>query len=327
MTISRRTLIAALGAIPAGGILVRSALAAYPERPIHLVVPFAAGGNADTVGRIVGDQMSHHLQQTVVVENRGGAGGAVGADVVARADADGYTLLVGSNGPLTINPVMHAKLSYDPAKDFAPVALAAYVPHALIVTNRFAAKNWNEVLSESKKKPISVATSGVGSASHFTLERLKAATGARMTHVPYRGGGAMMPDLIAGNVDAAVTEFSTALSLHKGAKGRIIAIAAASRSKLAPDLPTFDESGVKDFVAQSFIGILGPAATPKATIDKLQKSISAGLSGGEAPEKLRNLGSEIASPEQMTPEGFAAFLRKDAEDMRKAAKLAGIEPQ
>ena len=327
MTISRRTLVATLGALPAAALLPRRAFAAYPDRPIHLIVPFAAGGNADIVGRLVGDQISKGVHQPVVVENRGGAGGAVGAEAVARAAPDGYMLLVGSNGPLTVNPFMHAKLGYDPLKDFAPVALTSYVPHAIILSNKTAAKTIADLIAMSKAKAVTIATSGVGSATHMTLERFKAATGANITHVPYRGGGAMMPDLMAGTVDGSMTEFSTALSLHKGGKAHIIAIAAPHRSQLAPDIPTFIEGGVKDFTAQSFIGIVAPAQTPPAIIEQLQKAIVAGLSSGPAPERLRSLGAEIATPEQMTPKGFTAFIHTDYENMRTAAKLAGIVPK
>ncbi len=327
MSISRRTLITALGVAPAAALLPRAAFAAYPDRPIHLIVPFAAGGNADIVGRLVGDAMSKVLHQTVVVENRGGAGGSIGADAVVRAEPDGYTLLVGSNGPLTVNPFVQANLSYDPLKDFAPVALTSYVPHALILSNSVKAKTLPELIEQSKKQPVTVATSGVGSATHMTLERFKAATGANITHVPYRGGGALMPDLIAGSVQGAMTEFSTALQMHKGGKAHIVAIAAAHRSKLAPDIPTFIEGGVKDFLAQSYIGIVAPAKTPAAIIAQLQQAVATGLTSGPAHDKLIDLGSEVATPEQMTSKGFGEFIRKDYEDMRAAAQLAGIKPR
>ena len=307
--------------------LARQAFAAYPDRPIHLIVPFAPGGNADIVGRLVGERISNALGQPVVVDNRGGAGGSIGAEAVARSAADGYTLFVGSNGPLTVNPFVQAKLGYDPLKDFAPVALTSYVPHVLILNNKVEAKTLQELIAASKNQAVSIATSGVGSATHMTLERFKAATGANLTHIPYRSGGALMPDLIGGSIQAAMTEFSTALPLHKAGKARIIAIAAAQRSKLAPDIATFIEGGVKDFTAQSYIGILAPAGTPAAMIAQLQKAIVAGLSGGPAPDKLRAMGSEIATPEQMTPAGFAAFIRADYEHMREAAKLAGIVPK
>ena len=199
-------------------------------------MPFAAGGNADIVGRIVGERISSALGQPVVVDNRGGAGGSIGAEAVARSAPDGYTLLVGSNGPLTVNPFVQAKLGYDPLKDFAPVALTSYVPHVIILNNNVAAKTLQELIALSKKQQLAIATSGVGSATHMTLERFKAATGADIVHVPYRSGGALMPDLIGGSIQAAMTEFSTALPLHKGGKARIVAIAAVQRSKLAPDI-------------------------------------------------------------------------------------------
>jgi len=328
MTVSRRALLAALAGVPAVAMLPRRAFAAYPERPIHLIVPFAAGGNADVVGRLVGKQMSEILKQTVVVENRGGGGGGIGAELVARAAPDGYMLLVGSNGPLTINPLMHAHLGYNSLKDFVAVALTSYVPHALIMTNKVTVKNIAELIAQSKKKPVTIATSGFGSASHMTLERFKAATGANLTHVPYRGGGAMMPDLLSGAVDGAMTEFSTALQLHKSGKAHIIAVAATHRSTLAPEIPTFIESSVKDFTAQSYIGIVAPANTPAAIVAQLQNAVEKGLSPGSAPVKhLISLGAEIAPPEQMTSKGFATFIRADFENMQQAAKLAGIKPK
>jgi tripartite-type tricarboxylate transporter receptor subunit TctC len=325
--ISRRTLIAALGLAPTATLLPRTAFAAYPERPIRLIVPFAAGGNADIVGRLVGERISSTLGQPVVVDNRGGAGGSIGAEAVARSVPDGYTLLVGSNGPLTVNPFVQAKLGYDPLKDFTPVALTSYVPHVIILNNKVEAKNLVELIALSKKTQMSIATSGVGSATHMTLERFKAATGANVVHVPYRSGGALMPDLIGGSIQAAMTEFSTALPLHKGGQAHIVAIAASNRSKLAPDIPTFIESGVKDFTAQSFIGILAPTGTPAPIIAQLQKAIADGLASGSAPDKLRDMGSEIATAEQMTPDGFAKFIHAEYENMREAAKLAGIAPQ
>jgi tripartite-type tricarboxylate transporter receptor subunit TctC len=327
MPISRRTLIATLGFGSAATVLPRIALAAYPERPIHLIVPFAPGGNADIVGRIVGDRISNAVGQPVVVENRAGAGGSIGAEVVARAAPDGYTLFVGSNGPLTVNPFVQAKLGYDPLKDFAPIALTSYVPHVIILNNGVAAKTLPELIALSKQQPINMATSGVGSATHMTLERFKAATGANITHVPYKSGGALMPDLMGGSIQAAMTEFSTALPLHKGGKAHIVAVASVQRSALAPDIPTFIEGGAKGFTAQSYIGILAPAATPAAIVAQLQKSIVAGLTAGPAPEKLRDMGSEIATAEQMTPDGFAKFIHADYENMREAAKLAGLTPK
>jgi tripartite-type tricarboxylate transporter receptor subunit TctC len=327
MTVSRRTILTALSATPVAALLPRTAFAAYPERPVHLFVPFAAGGNADTVGRISGDAMGKMLNQTFVVENRGGAGGGIGAEYVAKANPDGYTLLVGSNGPLTVNPFVHANLGYDPQKDFTAVALTSYVPHTIILGNKVEAKTIADLIALAKQRPVTLATSGIGSATHMTLERFKHATGGNITHVPYRGGGSLMPDVIAGNVDGAITEFSTALSLHKGGKAHIVAIAAATRSKLAPNIATFDEGGVKSFTAQSYIGILAPAKTPADVVAGLEQAVQKGIAEGTpAAERLVSLGSELATPEQMSAKGFAAFIRDDYEAMREAAKLAGIVP-
>ena len=208
------------------------------------------------------------------------------------------------------------------------IALTSYVPHALILSNKIQAKTMTDLIAQSKNVAVTIATSGIGSATHMTLERLKAATGANLTHVPYRGGGALMPDLISGTVDGAITEFSTALPMHQAGQAHIIAIAALHRSKLAPEIPTFDEGGVKGFTAQSYIGVVAPAKTPADVVDKLQQAIAQGLSSGSpVAERLISLGSEVASPEQMTAKGFAAFIRADYENMREAAKLAGITPQ
>ena len=326
MIAPRRTTMMALAALGALAVASPAAWAqSYPDRNIRLIVPFAAGGNADINGRVVADIVHKALGQPVVVENRAGAGGGVGAEYVARAEPDGYTLMVGSNGPLTINPILNPNISYDSLKDFAAVALVSYVPHVLVVSNKLGVKSVADLLTLSKTRPINLATSGVGSAGHMTLERFKHATGAQIAHVPYKSGGSLLPDVISGNVDGAMTELSTAVELHKGGQVRIVGVAGAGRSKSAPDIPTFDEQGVKGFLARSFIGIVAPAKTPAGHLARLQKAIAAGLgAGSEAAGKLVATGSEIATPEQMTPAGFAAFIKSDYEDMRAAAKLAGL---
>jgi tripartite-type tricarboxylate transporter receptor subunit TctC len=326
MIVSCRLVATALAALGALAVASQAGWAqGYPDRNIKLIVPFAAGGNADINGRVVADVVQRALGQPVVVENRAGAGGGVGAEYVVRAEPDGYTLLVGSNGPLTINPIINPNVSYDPLKDFAAVALVSYVPHVLVVSNKLGVKSIPELVALSKTRPINLATSGVGSATHMTLERFKHATGAQIAHVPYKSGGSLLPDVISGNVDGAMTELSTAGELHKGGEVRIVAVAGATRSKLAPDIPTFDEQGVKGFVARSFIGIVAPAKAPAEALAKLQAAIAKRLgAGSEAAAKLIATGSEIATPEQMTPKGFADFIKRDYEDMQAAAKLAGL---
>src|SRR6185295_8939712 len=197
--ISRRTLLTTIAAAPLASVLPRAALAAYPDKPIRLIVPFAAGGNADFVARLTGEGMSQTLGQPIVVEYRTGAGGSLGADMAAHSAPDGYTLLTGSNGPLTVNPFVQAKLNYDPLKDFLAVGLANLAPHCIAVNADVKAKTIPEFVALSKSAPASLGTSGAGSASHMTLARFAAATGANITHVPYRGGGNIVPDLLSGN--------------------------------------------------------------------------------------------------------------------------------
>jgi tripartite-type tricarboxylate transporter receptor subunit TctC len=325
MPISRRTALAAFGAAPA--LLVRPAAAAFPDRPIRIVVPFAPGGNVDIVARVLGEKLLPELGQPVVVENRTGAGGSIGAEQVARAAPDGYTLLAGSSGPLTVNPFVQAKMGYDPLKDFVPIGLTSLVPHAIMVHESVPAKTLQEFIALSKTQQVTTGTAGAGSATHLTLERFNVQAGAKLVHVPYRGGGALIPDLLAGNISSAMTEFSSALPQHRAGKARFLALAATQRSALAPDVPTMSESGVKDFTAASYVGILAPAGTPPDIVERLQKALAAALTQTATQDKLRELGSEVATPEQMTSAGFAAYIAQEYERSREAAQLAGLKKE
>jgi tripartite-type tricarboxylate transporter receptor subunit TctC len=322
MPLSRRTVLKLMAGTTGAsslGLLPNRAWAAYPDRPIRLVVPFAAGGNADTQGRVIAFQMQRILGQAVVIDNRAGAGGGIGAEAVARSAPDGYTLLLGSNGPMTVNPLVQ-KVGYDTFKDFAPVAFTSYVPHTIIVGSKVEAKSVAELVALSKKKSITVGIAGVGSATYMTLVRFQAATGAELTAVPYRGGGALVPDLIGGHLQAAFTEFSTAFPLHKDGRVRILAVAAEKRISVAPEIPTMIESGA-NVTAESFTGILAPAGTPKEVISLLEKTIARGMAEGGS-NKLRELGAEIAT--DMSAAGLAAYLKMDFERTKVAAELAGL---
>ena len=327
MSISRRDVLRAAGAASALALVPRAAFAAYPERPLRLIVPFAPGGNADIVARLVGERMAEALGQPVVVENRAGAGGSIGAEYVARAAPDGYTLLTGSNGPLTVSPFVQAKLPYDPLKDLAPVGLTSLVPHALIVNAALPARTLQELVALSKQQQVGVGTAGVGSATHLTLARFNAQSGATLVHVPYRGGGALLPDLVAGNLQGAMTEFSSALPHHRSGKARFVGIAAEKRSPLAPDVPTMIESGVAGFTAASYIGILAPAGTPPDALAQLQAALARALESGAVLGRMRELGVDVAPPELRTAAGFGAFIRQDYERSREAAQLAGIKKE
>ena len=323
MSISRRTLLTTLAATPLASLLPRSAFAAYPDKPIRLIVPFAAGGNADLVARLVAEGMGPSLGQTIVVESRAGAGGSLGAAAVATSPPDGYTLLTGSNGPLTVNPFVQAKLSYDPLKDFIAIGLANLAPHCIVLHNSVQAKSVAELVALSKKQQITLGTSGVGSASHLTLARFNAATGAQITHVPYRGGGALVGDVLAGTVSGAMTEVSTLVEHHNQGKVRILAVAANKRPAKIPDVPTMIESGVKDFTAASYVGVLAPAKTPADIIAQLEKALVKALADKGIQDKFIASGAELVGEAQQTSKGFAAYIQQEFDNSREAAKIAG----
>lgn len=319
----------ALAGFSVGVALPSTTLATWPERPLRVVVPYAAGGNIDVVSRLLAPSLSERLGQPVVVDNRPGAGGSLGAEQVARAMPDGYTVLAGSNGPITVNPLVQARLSYEPFRDFMPIALVNTVPLVLMVTNNTHVANIREAIALSKEQPgsFTTGTPGTGSTAHLTLELFNSATGATLVHVPYRGGGAIVPDFMSGNIRAMFTELSTALPLHKEGKGRLLAVAAAHRSPLVPEVPTFIEAGVSDFVAASYCGLLTPRATPAPVVTALRNAIAATTASSEIRARLEALGSEIASGAEQTPAGFTAFLQRQATDARRAADLAGLKPE
>ena len=327
MPSTRRIFITGLSALPAWTLLGRHAHAAYPESPVHFIVPFAAGGNADVVGRVIADVVSSALKQPAVIDNRPGAGGAIGAQFAARAKADGYTMMIASNGPMTVNPFVNAKLGYEPLKDFAPVALTSYVPHVLTVSEASGIKSMADLIAKARTNFLNIGTSGVGSATHMTLARFEHAIGAKITHVPYRGGGQLLPDVMSGAIHGAMTELSNVVQLHQAKQVRIIGAASRTRPALTSDVATFEESGVKGFRAHSYVGVVAPAKTPVEVIEAIASAIREGFMAGKpAVTTLTGQGSDIAKPEEMTPAGFSAYLRREYAEMAEAARIAGIVP-
>ena len=262
-----------------------------------------------------------------MVENRAGAGGSLGAGQVAAAPGDGYTLLTGSNGPLTVNPFVQAKLTYDPLKDFVAVGLANLAPHVLCLNEKVPAKTVSELVALSKKQPITIATSGAGSAGHMTLIRFITATGANITHVPYRGGNTSVADMLAGTVSGGMTELSLVLPHHKAGKIRIVACASAKRPALTPDVPTMIESGVKDFTAASYVGVLAPAKTPPEVVAMLEKALIKSLADKSLQEKFLATGAELVPESLQNSKGFGEYIRKDYVNMKQAAETAGLKPE
>lgn len=323
----REFMLGATGALAATLLPAWAHAGAFPERPLRMIVPFAPGGNVDATARVVGAGMTEAMHVTAVVENKPGAGGSIGADMVVRSPADGYTLLVGSNGPLTVNPFIQAHLPYDPLQDLAPVAMVGYVPHVIVINPSIPARNLTELVALSKTRHINTGTSGVGSATHLTLIRLNALTGAQLVHVPYRGGGALIPDLLGGSLDATLTEFSTVLPLLRANKVRVIAVASEQRMALAPEIPTVIEAGVPKFLASSYVGVLAPAKTPAPVLAALQQGVTASLTNSAIAGKLSELGVVAASEQQRSSAGFKQFLQAEYENAKQAVKLAGIKPE
>ena len=330
MLICRRDwLCAAMGmlTLPAAGARAQSA-AWKPGRPIRLVAPYAPGGTVDVLARLLAPQLSERLGQPVVVENRAGAGGSIGAAEVARTRPDGTTLLIGSNGPLLLNPLLQAHMAYDPAKDLQPVGLTIRVPIAVVASTASPLRTLDDLLEMARAKPgqVTAASAGTGSSNHLAIELFNAAAGVELTHVPYRGSGAAVADLVSGTVATIFDQVSTALPLYKEGRARILAVASDHRSPLLPEVPTLAEAGIRDAEAITFNGLVAPAGLPSEVLAGLAAAHVAALQDPALRERLTTLGIEVATPEEATPEGFAAFLRTEAARARRAVTLAGLEP-
>lgn len=325
--ISRRHLLQT--ASLAGLLGSTSAWAKYPERPIRLIVPLAAGGNGDIMARLVQNLMGASLGQTLVVDNKGGAGGGLGADIAAHASADGYTLLWGSNGSLVNSPLMLREPRYDAAKDFQAVGLMSLVPMALVVSKNIPSTNLKDFVAYAAKsrQGLNIGTSGIGGANHIPLELFKAASKANIVHVPYKGGGSALPDLMSGTVDGLLTEVSTVLDMHNDGRVRIVGIAADQRLPLLPDIETFIEFGMKDFTAYTFNGLWAPAGVPADFIAPLQTALATAIKDTNVVANVTRRGALMAPTALQTPAGAQAFLLKEIARARQAMQIANIQPE
>ena len=324
MKLTRRSALA----LPALALLPRPARAAFPDRPVRIIVPFAAGTSSDFQARMIGERMAPVLRQPVIVENRAGAGGVVGADAVAKASPDGYTLLLGSNGPLTNAPVLQARLPYDPEKDFAAVAMISRSPVTLSVRADSPFRTVADVVAAARAKPgdLSIGSSGQGSATHFLIEQVMAAAGIRLTHVPYRGSSQSVPDLIAGNIPLVMAEISTILPLWQSGRARILAMSSAGRMPIAPEIPTLIEQGL-NLTGGSWAGLVTAAGAPPEAVTTLAAAVQAGLREPAYRARQAELGAEIVAEAEQNPAGFAAWLRRERAEIRTIADRAGIKPE
>src|SRR5687767_11725881 len=305
-------------------LLFSCALAAqdFPNRPLRLIVTVPPGGAADFIARLVGGKISESLGQPVVVENRGGAGGTIAADAVAKASPDGYTLLQNSITTHGVGPHLYSKLPYDPVKDFAPVSGLALLPLIMAVNADLPSKSVSELITLSKTSNLNFASSGNGGAPHMAAELFKSVTGAPLTHVPYKGSGPAVADLVGGRVQIMFDAAPSLIAHIRSGRLRVLAAASAERNRLLPEVPTFGELGYPKVAVSLWYGLLAPAGTPKPIVEKLNREVAKALGSPDVREKLLAQGAE---PMPGTPEAFASFMQEEMAKWAPVVKQAGVK--
>jgi tripartite-type tricarboxylate transporter receptor subunit TctC len=321
--LDRRSFLCGLAAAPLASGLAH-AQADYPNRPIRLVVPFSPGGSSDAVSRLLSQKLSAQLGQQVVVDSRPGAGGNLGADIVAKSKPDGYTLLFAA-GSFAVNVSLYEKLPYDPLKDFEPVAHVCRVNGILVTHPSVKAASVQELVALAKAQPgaLNYASAGSGTILHLAGELFKTQAGVNLTHVPYKGSGPALSDLIGGQVQVMFANVPGTLQHVKAGKLRVLAATGDRRASALPEVPTIAESGLPGFQAATWFGILAPAGTPREIVAKLNAEIAKALAAPELVEHLRNEGADVVGG---SPEQFRAFLKSEVERWGPVVKAAGIKP-
>ncbi len=295
--------------------------AEYPTKPVRFVVGFAPGGGTDTTARAMANRLTELLKQQVVVDNRPGAAGNIAAEIVSNAQPDGYTVLMGTIAALAINPSLYKKLPFDPVKDLAPVTLAVDSTNILVVHPTVPAKSVKELVALAKSKSLNGGSSGVGGTGHLALELFNLQAGTKIIHVPYKGGGPAMVDLLGGNINLIFATAASAMPHIKSGKIRALAVTTAKRSGLVPDLPTVAEAGLPGFEANNWYGVLVPAGTPRAITNRLNKEITATLNTPAVKDFLFKQGLD-ANPG--TPESFGNYIKAETAKWAKVTKAAGL---
>ena len=306
-------------------LVAGAAQAAYPDKPIRLVVGFPPGQATDIIARAAARKLQEVLGQSVIVDNKAGAAGIIGSEIVAKAPPDGYTLLVSSSGPLAINPSLYSKLSYSPMRDFEPVTLLAVVPLFLAVNPSFPAQTAADLVKLAKASPgkINYGSGGSGITSHLAMELLKHSQGIDLTHVPYKGSPAAITDLIGGQVQLMFDTGPALLPHMRSGKLRILAVGSRSRNPAAPNVPTMSEAGLGNFEAPAWIGLVAPKGTPREIVDTLNKALQAAWRDApEVKEQMTALGAEATS---MTTAEFGRYIQSEMEKWALAVKLSGAK--
>ena len=299
----------------------------YPARPIRLICPYVPGGGADIFSRTVAQKLTESLRQTVVVDNRAGANGGIGTDLVAKAAPDGHTLLLANSGPMTINPVLYKKVAYDPVKDFALISLGAIYFYVLVVQPSFPATHLEEFIAQLKAKPgqMTYGSTGIGGGNHLSGELFNLMTGTRSVHVPYTGSAAALAALLGGQLNYMFDTVITAVPLIRAGRLRAFGVTARTRAISLPDVPTLDALGLKGFELTQWQAIAAPAGTPKPVIDRLHREVVEALKKPDVMDRLATQGgSELVGN---TPEEFAQVIKSDLAKYSKLVKAAGIQPQ
>jgi tripartite-type tricarboxylate transporter receptor subunit TctC len=298
----------------------------YPTRPVRFVVPYAAGGSTDTLARTIGVKLSEYLGEQVIVDNRPGASGDIGMQLVARAAPDGYTIVLGYIANLAIGPSLYDRMPYDPVKDFEPITQVAGASNIIVVHPSVPAKTFKEFIAYAKANPkkVNFASAGVASVGHLTGELLNGMAGIDMVHVPYKGSGQAISDLVGGHVKVMISGMASTLPHVRSGKLRGLATTGLKRTPATPDIPTVAESGFPGFEASSWFGVLAPAKTPKPIINRLHADIVRTLKQPDVEKKLEAVGFEIVGS---TPEQFAAYIKSEIKKWEKVVKVSGAKPE
>jgi tripartite-type tricarboxylate transporter receptor subunit TctC len=303
-----------------------AAAQAFPSKPIRVIIPFVAGGSSDIVGRAIGSKFQEILGQPAVVENRPGANGAIAAEFVAKAEPDGYTILVGSIGVFSINAALFKDLRYNPLRDFAPISLAVTTPNVLVTKPTLAAGSLKDLIEQMRKNPgkLSYCSSGTGSSDHLTAELLKQATGTDAVHVPYKGGAACQTDIMGNQVDFSFQNLGAVTNYIKANRMKALAVTAKARHPQLPDVPAAGEAGLADLVVTSWQAAAAPAKTPREVLARLNDATVKALRSPDIRERMSQIGFDVVAS---TPEEFGRFMKEEVDRWTQVVKRGGIAPE